>query len=92
MRLGDLKGALLDADFAIRDGENNAKALFRQGQVSFPALPLLISSLSYQQSDLIMNIFLPNKIQLNKFLVTEILFNCIHEVLFLTNSFHSFYA
>lgn len=92
MRLGDLKGALLDADFAIRDGENNAKALFRQGQVSFPALPLLISSLSYQQSDLIMNIFLPNKIQLNKFLVTEILFNYIHEVLFLTNSFHSFYA
>lgn len=32
MKLGDLKGALLDADFAIRDGENNAKALFRQGQ------------------------------------------------------------
>ncbi|GER49869.1 peptidyl-prolyl cis-trans isomerase CYP40 [Striga asiatica] len=29
---GDLKGALLDADFAMRDGENNAKALFRQGQ------------------------------------------------------------
>ncbi|KAI5661050.1 hypothetical protein M9H77_20373 [Catharanthus roseus] len=32
LKLGDLKGALLDADFAIRDGENNAKALFRQGQ------------------------------------------------------------
>lgn len=33
LKLGDLKGALLDADFAMRDGENNAKALFRQGQV-----------------------------------------------------------
>ncbi|XP_038693334.1 peptidyl-prolyl cis-trans isomerase CYP40-like isoform X2 [Tripterygium wilfordii] len=32
LKLGDLKGALLDADFAIRDGENNVKALFRQGQ------------------------------------------------------------
>ncbi|KAF4391587.1 hypothetical protein G4B88_030738 [Cannabis sativa] len=29
---GDLKGALLDTDFAMRDGENNVKALFRQGQ------------------------------------------------------------
>lgn len=42
MKLGDLKGALLDADFAIRDGENNAKALFRKGQVSFAAYPLLV--------------------------------------------------
>lgn len=33
LKLGDLKGALLDTDFAIRDGENNVKALFRQGQV-----------------------------------------------------------
>ncbi|XP_019165499.1 PREDICTED: peptidyl-prolyl cis-trans isomerase CYP40-like isoform X1 [Ipomoea nil] len=32
LKLGDLKGALLEADFAMRDGENNAKALFRQGQ------------------------------------------------------------
>ncbi|KAJ6905994.1 SQUINT family protein [Populus alba x Populus x berolinensis] len=32
LKLGDLKGALVDTDFAIRDGENNAKALFRQGQ------------------------------------------------------------
>ncbi|XP_022858391.1 peptidyl-prolyl cis-trans isomerase CYP40-like [Olea europaea var. sylvestris] len=32
LKLGDLKGALLDTDFALRDGENNAKALFRQGQ------------------------------------------------------------
>lgn len=34
LKLGDFKGALLEADFAMRDGENNAKALFRQGQVS----------------------------------------------------------
>ncbi|KAK6143527.1 hypothetical protein DH2020_023875 [Rehmannia glutinosa] len=33
LKLGDLKGALLDTDFAMRDGENNAKALFRQGQI-----------------------------------------------------------
>lgn len=33
LKLGDLKGALLDTEFAIRDGDNNAKALFRQGQV-----------------------------------------------------------
>ncbi|KAL3638584.1 Peptidyl-prolyl cis-trans isomerase cyp40 [Castilleja foliolosa] len=32
LKFGDLKGALLDTDFAMRDGENNAKALFRQGQ------------------------------------------------------------
>ncbi|KAG8368324.1 hypothetical protein BUALT_Bualt15G0033800 [Buddleja alternifolia] len=32
LKIGDLKGALLDADFAMRDNENNAKALFRQGQ------------------------------------------------------------
>ena len=31
--MGDLKGALLDSDFAIRDLEDNAKAFFRQGQV-----------------------------------------------------------
>ncbi|KAE8692666.1 Peptidyl-prolyl cis-trans isomerase CYP40 [Hibiscus syriacus] len=34
LKLGDLKGALLDTDFAIRDGEDNVKAFFRQGQVS----------------------------------------------------------
>ncbi|KAL6526171.1 Peptidyl-prolyl cis-trans isomerase cyp40 [Orobanche minor] len=33
LKLGDLKGALLDSDFAIRDGKDNAKAFFRQGQV-----------------------------------------------------------
>ncbi|PKA55478.1 Peptidyl-prolyl cis-trans isomerase CYP40 [Apostasia shenzhenica] len=32
VKLGDLKGALLDADFAIREREGNAKAYFRQGQ------------------------------------------------------------
>ncbi|KAE8691329.1 Peptidyl-prolyl cis-trans isomerase CYP40 [Hibiscus syriacus] len=32
LKLGDLKGALLDTDFAIRDGEENVKAFFCQGQ------------------------------------------------------------
>ncbi|XP_052197731.1 peptidyl-prolyl cis-trans isomerase CYP40-like [Diospyros lotus] len=32
LKLGDLKGALLDTDLAMRDGEDNVKALFRQGQ------------------------------------------------------------
>lgn len=34
LKLGDLIGALMDTDFAMRDGENNAKALFRQGQAN----------------------------------------------------------
>ncbi|GMH23544.1 hypothetical protein Nepgr_025387 [Nepenthes gracilis] len=32
LKLGDLKGALLDTEFAMRDDDNNVKALFRQGQ------------------------------------------------------------
>ncbi|XP_058187426.1 peptidyl-prolyl cis-trans isomerase CYP40-like [Rhododendron vialii] len=32
LKLGDLKGALLDAELAIREREDNVKALFRQGQ------------------------------------------------------------
>ncbi|KAK6916478.1 Tetratricopeptide repeat 1 [Dillenia turbinata] len=32
LKLEDVHGALLDADFAMREGENNVKALFRQGQ------------------------------------------------------------
>lgn len=32
LKLGDLQGALLDTDLAMRDGEDNVKALFRQGQ------------------------------------------------------------
>ena len=34
LKLGDLKGALLDADFAIRDADDNVKAFYRQSQVS----------------------------------------------------------
>ncbi|KAI3895902.1 hypothetical protein MKW98_025693 [Papaver atlanticum] len=34
LKLGDLEGALLDTDFALRDGEPNVKALFRQGQAN----------------------------------------------------------
>ncbi|CAD6242276.1 unnamed protein product [Miscanthus lutarioriparius] len=33
LKLGDFEGALLDADFALREREDNAKAFFRQGQV-----------------------------------------------------------
>lgn len=33
LKLGDLKGALLDADFALREIDDNVKALYRQGQV-----------------------------------------------------------
>ncbi|TXG59503.1 hypothetical protein EZV62_014076 [Acer yangbiense] len=32
LKLGDLKGALLDIDYAISDGEENVKAYFRRGQ------------------------------------------------------------
>ncbi|CAI9110126.1 OLC1v1010102C1 [Oldenlandia corymbosa var. corymbosa] len=32
LKLGDLKGALLDAESAIRDVEDNVKAFYRQGQ------------------------------------------------------------
>ncbi|XP_076897701.1 peptidyl-prolyl cis-trans isomerase CYP40-like [Bidens hawaiensis] len=32
LKLGDANGALIDIEFATRDGENNAKAWFRQGQ------------------------------------------------------------
>ncbi|PWA49214.1 peptidyl-prolyl cis-trans isomerase / cyclophilin-40 (CYP40) / rotamase [Artemisia annua] len=32
LKLGDLKGALLDADFALREIDDNVKALYRQGQ------------------------------------------------------------
>lgn len=34
LKLGDLKGALLDADFALREMDDNVKAMFRQGQAS----------------------------------------------------------
>uniref|UniRef100_A0A7N1A3H0 peptidylprolyl isomerase n=1 Tax=Kalanchoe fedtschenkoi TaxID=63787 RepID=A0A7N1A3H0_KALFE len=32
LKLGDTEGALLDTEFALRDAEDNVKALFRQGQ------------------------------------------------------------
>jgi len=37
LKLGDLKGALLDADFALREREGNAKAFFptRTGRLTF---------------------------------------------------------
>lgn len=38
LKLGDLKGALLDVDFALRATDGNAKTFFRQGQVDNLAL------------------------------------------------------
>ena len=34
LKLGHLKGALLGTKFAMRDGEDDVRALFRQGQVN----------------------------------------------------------
>lgn len=33
MKLGDLDGALLDVEYAIRETKDYAKAFYRQGQV-----------------------------------------------------------
>lgn len=33
LKIGDLTGALIDANDAIYDGEDNVKAFYRQGQV-----------------------------------------------------------
>lgn len=46
--MGDLAGALLDADFALRERDDNAKAFFRQGQVSV-FLCVCVISKGYQQ-------------------------------------------
>ena len=50
LKLRDVKGALLDTEFAMCEGDDNAKALFRQGQVgigiedlSVKCLELLLS-------------------------------------------------
>jgi len=45
LKLGDIKGALLDTEFAMREGDNNAKALFRQGQVGIVLEGLPLKSL-----------------------------------------------
>jgi hypothetical protein len=48
MKLGDLTGALLDADFALRETDGNAKAFFRQGQVGIDlGLAVVSSSLCF---------------------------------------------
>jgi len=45
LKLGDIKGALLDTEFAMREGDNNAKALFRQGQVGIGIEELAVKCL-----------------------------------------------
>jgi peptidyl-prolyl isomerase D len=43
LKLGDVKGALMDTEFAMREGNNNAKALFRQGQVGIEDFELVFN-------------------------------------------------
>jgi peptidyl-prolyl isomerase D len=43
LKLGDIKGALMDTEFAMREGNNNAKALFRQGQVGIEDFELVFN-------------------------------------------------
>ena len=40
-----VKGALLDTQFAMREGDDNAKALFRQGQVGIGIEDLYVKCL-----------------------------------------------
>eukprot|EP00252_Welwitschia_mirabilis_P003456 TRINITY_DN13527_c0_g1_i1.p1 TRINITY_DN13527_c0_g1~~TRINITY_DN13527_c0_g1_i1.p1 ORF type:complete len:362 (-),score=81.70 TRINITY_DN13527_c0_g1_i1:349-1434(-) len=50
LKVGDSKGALLDADFAMRDGENNVKALFRQGQAYMALRDVDAAVLSFKKA------------------------------------------
>ncbi|KAB2595015.1 peptidyl-prolyl cis-trans isomerase CYP40-like [Pyrus ussuriensis x Pyrus communis] len=50
LKLGDLEGALLDRDFALRDWETNVKALFRQGQIKIGPTILLYLKLNSDQA------------------------------------------
>ena len=62
MKLGDLTGALLDADFALRETDGNAKAFFRQGQVCMDlSTTVIISSLCFSptRTSASMLLFLP---------------------------------
>ncbi|KAG9137985.1 hypothetical protein Leryth_019374 [Lithospermum erythrorhizon] len=50
LKTGDLAGALLQAEFAIRDGRDNPKAFFRQGQ-AYMALKIFEAAVeSYQKA------------------------------------------
>ena len=44
LKLDDLKGALLDIDFAIHDGEDNLKAFFRQAKSALLGPPEVLKS------------------------------------------------
>ncbi|GLJ48445.1 hypothetical protein SUGI_1022500 [Cryptomeria japonica] len=50
LKLGDSKGALLDTDFAMRDGEDNVKALFRQGQAHMALNDVDAAVVSFQKA------------------------------------------
>ncbi|RZS11758.1 hypothetical protein BHM03_00043121 [Ensete ventricosum] len=51
--LGDLKGALLDADFALREREGNAKAYFRQGQAYSRMFQTSVKSVATNECSLV---------------------------------------
>ncbi|CAO2813525.1 unnamed protein product [Amaranthus hypochondriacus] len=50
LKLGDLKGALLDTEFAIREWENNVKALFRQGQAHMALNDIDSAAVSFKKA------------------------------------------
>jgi len=45
LKLRDVKGALLDTEFAMCEGDDNAKALFHQGQVGIGIEDLYVKCL-----------------------------------------------
>ncbi|CAM9003741.1 unnamed protein product [Rhodiola kirilowii] len=50
LKLGDIEGALLDTDFALRDAEDNVKALFRQGQAHMALNDIDSAVVSFQKA------------------------------------------
>lgn len=48
--MGDLEGALIDSDFAMREKETNPKAYFRQGQVNFLQFSIMFFVFCIQHS------------------------------------------
>ncbi|GJS99376.1 peptidyl-prolyl cis-trans isomerase CYP40-like protein [Tanacetum coccineum] len=48
LKLGDLKGSLLDADFALREIDDNVKALYRQGQVFLENAIRVVKDISFR--------------------------------------------
>ncbi|XP_028555984.1 peptidyl-prolyl cis-trans isomerase CYP40-like [Dendrobium catenatum] len=49
-RLGDLRGSLIDTEFAIRENASNAKAFFRQGQAYMALNDIDAASKSFRKA------------------------------------------